>query len=462
MWREPLGVVAAITAWNFPMILAMWKLAPALAMGNSIVIKPASNTPLSTLKLAELATEAGIPDGVFNVVPGPGSSVGNALVTHPSVDKVAFTGSTEVGRRIMQQASGTVKRVTLELGGKSPAIVLPDADLDVTVPGVLFGFLTHSGQVCESGTRVLVHDSMYNEVVEQLVETAKSIKIGDPSHKETGMGPVVSKQQLDTILSYIESGIQEGARLVCGGKRITVEGFENGYFLEPTILLHPFINADMAILDPELTVGLPPRITAFTGFDALTHAVEAYFSPNANPMTDAYTLQSIRIVVDNLKNTVHAGNDLTARANMLMASSMAISAYCLCLNAIPVHNIAHALGAQFSIPHGLANAVLLPTVMESMPMFYLPRIKGFAEALGIKNLPEQPEACLEEVIQYIRDLRNEVNLPDTFAEFNLDADKLQNIVSVVHNDPSGVFYRIPAETINKIVNEVSGLSVNVL
>lgn len=221
-----------------------------------------------------------------------------------------------------------------------------------------------------------------------------------------------------------------------------------------TNLLHPFINADMAILDPDLTVGLPPKITAFTGFDALTHAVEAYFSPKANPMTDAYALQSIRMIVDHLQTAVHTGSDLSARANMLMASSMAISAFCLCLNAVPVHNMAHAIGAKFNIPHGLANAVLLPNVMESLPVYYLPRITGFAQAIGIENPSEQPEECLAEVIEYIRDLRKAVNLPDTFAEFECNEDKLHLIVPAVHHDPAGVFFKIPADIITKVVNEV--------
>lgn len=221
-----------------------------------------------------------------------------------------------------------------------------------------------------------------------------------------------------------------------------------------TNLLHPFINADMAILDPDLTVGLPPKITAFTGFDALTHALEAYFSPKANPMTDAFALQSIRMIVDHLQTAVHNGSDLSARANMLMASSMAISAFCLCLNAVPVHNIAHAIGAKFNIPHGLANAVLLPNVMESLPAYYLPRIRGFAQALGIVNPSEQPEECLAEVIEYIRDLRKAVNLPDTFAEFECNEDKLHLLVPSVHHDPAGVFFKIPADIITKVVNEV--------
>jgi aldehyde dehydrogenase (NAD+) len=235
VWREPIGVCAAITAWNFPLILAMWKLAPALAMGNSIVMKPASNTPLSTLKLAELAVEAGLPPGVFNVITGPGASVGEVLVSHPLVDKVAFTGSTEVGRRIMQLAANTVKRVTLELGGKSPAIVLPDADLDIAIPGLLFGVFLHSGQICESGTRVLVHDKIYDEVVERLAAAASSIKLGNPLDETVGMGPVVSESQLATILRYIESGKQDGARLVCGGRRATGGVLDLGYYVEPTI-----------------------------------------------------------------------------------------------------------------------------------------------------------------------------------------------------------------------------------
>lgn len=250
VWREPLGVCAAITAWNFPLILAMWKIAPALAMGNSIVVKPASNTPLSTLKLAELAAQAGVPAGVFNVVTGPGHSVGETLVTHSQVDKVAFTGSTEVGRKIMQSAAGTVKRVTLELGGKSPSILLPDADLEVAIPGILFGVFLHSGQICESGTRVMVHESIYEEVVQRLAMAASTIKLGNPLLETTGMGPLVSQQQLDSVLAYIQNGIQEGARLVCGGKRAEGEGLSEGYFVEPTIFAD--VTNDMKIAQEEI------------------------------------------------------------------------------------------------------------------------------------------------------------------------------------------------------------------
>lgn len=248
--REPMGVVAAITPWNFPLVLAMWKIAPALAMGNSIVLKPASNTPLGTLKLAEIAVEAGLPPGVFNVVTGPGSSVGEALVTHPEVDKVAFTGSTEVGKTIMQQAAGTVKKVTLELGGKAPALVLPDADLEVAIPGILLGVFFHSGQVCEASTRLIVHDSIYDEVVQKLAAMSAQIKLGNPLDPATGMGPVVSKQQMETVLSYIQSGIDEGARLVCGGKRATGPGLDAGNYIEPTIFAN--VTNDMKIAREEI------------------------------------------------------------------------------------------------------------------------------------------------------------------------------------------------------------------
>lgn len=248
--REPLGVVAAITPFNFPIVLAMWKIAPAIAMGNSIIIKPASNTPLGTLKLAQLAVEAGIPPGVINVVTGPGAEVGDALVTHPDVSKVAFTGSTEVGKKIMAQAAGTVKKVTLELGGKAPAIVLPDVDLEVAIPGILLGVFFHSGQVCEASTRLLVHESIHDVVVQQLAETSKKIKLGQPLDLATGMGPVISETQMNKVLGYIQSGIDEGARLVCGGKRATGPEVDNGYFIEPTIFAD--VTNDMKIAREEI------------------------------------------------------------------------------------------------------------------------------------------------------------------------------------------------------------------
>ncbi|PQD97101.1 aldehyde dehydrogenase [Pradoshia eiseniae] len=248
--REPLGVVAAITPFNFPLVLAMWKIAPAIAMGNSIIVKPASDTPLGTLKLAELAIEAGLPKGVFNVITGLGSEVGEALVKHPDIRKVAFTGSTEIGKKIMEQSASTVKKVTLELGGKAAAIVLPDADFELTIPGVLLGVFFHAGQVCEASTRVLVHESIYEPVIEQLAAMTEKIKLGHPLDPSTGMGPVISEKQMNKVLDYIESGKDEGARLVCGGKRAEGPGLDNGYYIEPTIFAD--VTNDMRIAQEEI------------------------------------------------------------------------------------------------------------------------------------------------------------------------------------------------------------------
>ncbi|CAH0344050.1 aldehyde dehydrogenase family protein [Bacillus sp. CECT 9360] len=249
VWREPIGVCAAITPWNMPMLIATWKIAPALAMGNTVVIKPASYTPLSTLKLAEIISQF-VPPGVINVVTGAGAEIGEALVRHPKVDKVAFTGSTEVGRSIMALASGTIKNTTLELGGKSPNIILEDADLDIAVPGSLFGVFLHSGQLCESGTRLFVPDKLHDEVVERLVALTKTLKPGHPLDQATEIGPVISKKQKETILAYIEAGKQEGATIVCGGKELTVPGCEGGHYIEPTIFTN--VTNDMKIAREEI------------------------------------------------------------------------------------------------------------------------------------------------------------------------------------------------------------------
>lgn len=249
IWREPIGVCAAITPWKLPMVIATWKIAPALAMGNTVVIKPASYTPLSTLKLAEIISSV-VPPGVMNVISGPGKEVGEALVTHPKVDKVAFTGSTEVGRRIMGLAAGTIKNTTLELGGKSPNIILEDADLNIALPGTLFGVFLHSGQLCESGTRLFVPDKLYDRVVQGLVSLTSKLKLGNPLDPATDVGPIISKKQKETILDYIEAGKQEGATLVCGGKEAKVPGCEAGHFIEPTIFTN--VTNEMKIAQEEI------------------------------------------------------------------------------------------------------------------------------------------------------------------------------------------------------------------
>ncbi len=232
--RQPLGVVGAIVPWNFPFLLASWKIAPALAAGNAVVLKPASLTPLTTLKFAELCQEAGLPEGVFNVLTGPGSKAGMALVRHPGVDKIAFTGSTEVGKEIMREAAGTLKRVSLELGGKSPNIVFADADLEAAAKGAMTGIFYNKGEVCAAGSRLFLEERVHDEFMAKLTERVKGLKVGDPMDKATRMGPVVSKQQMDTVLSFIEAGKKEGARLVMGGGRANV-GSGKGYFIEPTI-----------------------------------------------------------------------------------------------------------------------------------------------------------------------------------------------------------------------------------
>jgi aldehyde dehydrogenase (NAD+) len=247
--REPIGVCAQIIPWNFPLMMAVWKLAPALVAGNSVVLKPASYTSITALELVKALDETGLfPKGVINLVTGPGAAVGEELAANPLVDKVAFTGSTEVGRRIMQLASGTVKKVTLELGGKSANIIPPDADLDLAIDGALFATFLHQGQVCESGTRLLVPESMHDEIVERLVARTEGIVVGDAGDFETGLGPLVSEAQRATVEKYVEIGKAEGARVVTGGKRPA--HLEKGYFFEPTIFTD--VTNDMRIAQEEI------------------------------------------------------------------------------------------------------------------------------------------------------------------------------------------------------------------
>ncbi|WP_233902015.1 aldehyde dehydrogenase family protein [Paracoccus denitrificans] len=229
--REPLGVVGAIIPWNFPLMIGMWKIAPALACGCTVVLKPAEITPLTALRIGELAFEAGFPAGVLNVVPGFGKVAGQALVDHPDVDKVTFTGSPVVGRQILQSAAGNLKRVTLELGGKSANIIFPDADIDAAVKAAGAGIFFNTGQVCSAGSRILVHHSIHDEVVERLAARAQTTRLGNPQDTSTGMGPLVSEVQMKRVLDYIEIGRNEGATLVTGGSR---HG-NTGYFVEPTV-----------------------------------------------------------------------------------------------------------------------------------------------------------------------------------------------------------------------------------
>ncbi|GIU84874.1 MAG: aldehyde dehydrogenase [Acidimicrobiales bacterium] len=234
---EPFGVCTGIIPWNFPLIMAAWKIAPAIAAGNTCVLKPASYTSLTALELAKIIQEADLPPGVVNVVTGPGGSVGEELASNPMVDKVAFTGSTEVGRRIMQLASGNVKAVTLELGGKSANIVLDDADLDVAAAAVLWGTFMHNGQVCESGTRALVQRSIYDEFVSLLADRAGKIVLGPPLDHGTDLGPLVSRSQVETVERYVAIGREEVGEPITGGSKPSdlAEGLDRDAYFQPTI-----------------------------------------------------------------------------------------------------------------------------------------------------------------------------------------------------------------------------------
>ena len=261
--REPIGVVGAIVPWNFPLNIASWKFAPALAAGCTMILKPASETPLTALLFAELILEAGFPPGAFNVLPGGGSTVGAALVKHPDVDKISFTGSTEVGRQIMKMAAETNKRITLELGGKSPNVIFADADLKAAVRGAQTGIFYGKGEVCAAGSRLLVEKGVHDQVVEQLAEGAKKLTPGDPLDKNTRMGALVSKKQQETVLGYVKKGLDEGAALVAGGKAVKPNG--KGYFVEATVFDQ--VQPEMTIAREEI-FGPVLAVMSFDDYDS--------------------------------------------------------------------------------------------------------------------------------------------------------------------------------------------------
>lgn len=248
--REPIGVCAQIIPWNFPILMAAWKLAPALATGNTIVLKPASNTPITAVMLGQICQEAGIPDGVVNVLTGPGASIGSALCEHPDVDKIAFTGETETGRSIIRQSAGTIKKVSLELGGKSPNIVFPDANIDEAVNGSLFAVFTNAGQRCTARTRLFLHTSIHDRFMADFVAKTAKIRIGDPLEWDTQMGPVISKAQCERVLSYVERAREGGADLAHGGRKVTDDPFEAGNYVMPTVFDH--VRNDMTIAQEEV------------------------------------------------------------------------------------------------------------------------------------------------------------------------------------------------------------------
>jgi acyl-CoA reductase-like NAD-dependent aldehyde dehydrogenase/alcohol dehydrogenase class IV len=722
--REPIGVCVGIVPWNFPFMMAIWKITMATAMGNSIVLKPATDTPLSALALAEIISKSRIPRGVVNIIAGPGGSVGEALCKHDGVDKIAFTGSTEVGRRILEMAAQGIKKATMELGGKSANIILDDANLDMAVDGALFGGFLHSGQVCESGTRLLLPKSRYEEILGRLVERARTIRVGYELDPTTQMGPVVSDKQRKSVEDYIAIGKKEGARLVVGGERAVVPGFDKGYYLTPTMfadvdnkmtiareeifgpvlsvipyddvdhaiaiandneyglacgvwgrnveraesvarelragtawindyhvfndygafggykksgigrelghhglaeytemkhfhigtegdadakmgprlvlkrkrsiayeyepttriisgpgsvarltgelaemkkqrvllitdagvlktgivdrvkdacghliaavfsdvpqdsgldvidraaelgrkhdvdcvmsvgggsvidtakatvvaitgniraiqtlgfqqLLGPqithivvpttagtgsevtnvavvkntllkvksyigdrYIVPDLAVLDPTLTVGLPPMLTAATGFDALTHAIEAYTSKIANAMSDAQALHAIRLIAANLETVVKKGSDLTARSAMQSAATLAGWAIGSA-NVGLVHGMSHALGARYGVPHGMGNAILLPHVMRfnaGRPEA-AKRLADIAVALGA-TVNGDPAAAAAEKVSSLLAL---VGHPQKLADVKVPKDDLGPCSEVAYLDPANLY-----------------------
>jgi phenylacetaldehyde dehydrogenase len=251
--REPVGVVGQVIPWNFPLLMAAWKLGPALATGCTVILKPAEQTPLSALRLGELIMEAGIPEGVVNIVPGYGETAGAALAAHWDVDKIAFTGSTEVGKLIVHAAAGNLKKVSLELGGKSPNVVFKDADLDTAIPGSASAIFFNHGQCCCAGSRLYVEKPVFDQVVEGIAARAKKIKVGAGLDPETHMGPLVSEEQMNRVCGYLESGFSEGAKAIAGGRRAG----DRGYFVEPTVLVDT--NHDMKVVKEEI---FGPVVTA--------------------------------------------------------------------------------------------------------------------------------------------------------------------------------------------------------
>lgn len=263
--REPVGVVGQIVPWNFPLAMAAWKLAPALAAGCTVVLKPAEQTPLTTLRLGDLINAAGFPDGVVNIVTGDGETAGAAIAAHPDVDKVAFTGSTEVGRKIVAASVGNLKRVSLELGGKSPSIVFADADLDRAVAGIYRGAFANAGQVCTAGSRIYVHSRVYDEVLTELADRADATKVGPGLAPEVEMGPLVSADQQDRVAGYVEQALATGATPAAGGHRVAGAG----YFVEPTLLTD--VTPDMPVVREEV-FGPVATVCRFDDVDGLVAA----------------------------------------------------------------------------------------------------------------------------------------------------------------------------------------------
>ena len=283
MWKEPVGVCGLITAWNFPLLLFSWKVGPALAAGNTMVLKPSELTPTSSIRLAELLQEV-LPPGVLNVVNGDGAAVGDAMTLHPDIDKISFTGSTRIGKQIQANCATTLKRCTLELGGKGPGIVMSDANLDMVAQGALWGVYMNAGQACESGTRLLVHEDVYDSLLEKLAAKSAKVIVGNPADPTTGVGPMSTETHFHKVMGYIESGVAEGARVVCGGNQAQVPGCEGGFYVEPTVLAD--VSNDMQVAREEI-FGPVLSVIKFSDVDeAIALANDSDYGLSAGVWTD--------------------------------------------------------------------------------------------------------------------------------------------------------------------------------
>jgi acyl-CoA reductase-like NAD-dependent aldehyde dehydrogenase len=277
--REPVGVVGAIIPWNFPLKMAVWKIGPALAAGNTVVLKPSELTPVTAMELAKIIHEVGIPEGVVNIIPGFGEDVGEELARNVMVDKVSFTGSTAVGRRVMANASATLKKCTLECGGKSANIVLEDADLDLAVDGAMYAIFYHSGQCCEAGTRLFLPEKIHNDFVDRMVEKTRELKLGDPKSLETDLGPLISKKQQERVLNYLVIGQSEGATVALGGGIPSDPSLAKGFFVEPTIFVD--VRNAMRIAQEEIFGPVLSVIKYKTVDEAITMANDSIYGLGA-------------------------------------------------------------------------------------------------------------------------------------------------------------------------------------
>jgi betaine-aldehyde dehydrogenase len=311
--REPIGVVAVITPWNYPLMMAVWRVFPALATGNTVVVKPASYTPLTTIELGKLVEKAGVPKGVFNIVTGSGVKVGEQLARHKDVGMIAFTGSTEVGRRLAELASSTVKKISLELGGKAPFIVLEDADLDAATEGAVVGGIINNGQDCANSTRYYVQGSRLEKFQTLLVEKLRKVHVGDPSNMETDMGPLVSESQQKRVKKYVDDGIEQGGRLLFGGKIPQLPGHENGYFLEPTAIYTD--NHNSSIVQEEIFGPVFSVLKTSDLNDAIKKSNEVIYGLGASVWTKDVT-QAMRAARDLRFGTVWVNDHIPVPSEM--------------------------------------------------------------------------------------------------------------------------------------------------